>query len=192
MLPLVLGGIALATVGYGVKEYCESEGCPWDAPPERKPDAPVNVFETLHQMKKEIYEEKLLKLSVLLSQFKSVDEKFKLTDIVLINEEKLSLHEIEDDVKLYAHMYIGVLKTSANLLDVYVTTLETLLTKEVHYNRLDKSEKKCIKKAYKTANTIQKLLGLRLLNDNVLNVEVIPTLKQLKSKIDSLDMSKNI
>jgi hypothetical protein len=28
MLPFVLGGIALAAVGYGVKEFCESEGCP--------------------------------------------------------------------------------------------------------------------------------------------------------------------
>jgi len=32
MLPLILGGIALAAVGYGVKEICESEGCPWDEP----------------------------------------------------------------------------------------------------------------------------------------------------------------
>ena len=27
MLPLLLGGVALATVGYGVKKYCEEENC---------------------------------------------------------------------------------------------------------------------------------------------------------------------
>ena len=29
MLPFVLGGIAIAAVGYALKEYCEEEGSTW-------------------------------------------------------------------------------------------------------------------------------------------------------------------
>jgi len=51
MLPLVLGGIAIAAVGYGLKEYCEEEGCPWDES-EVTVTRPQNVFEVLHSKKK--------------------------------------------------------------------------------------------------------------------------------------------
>jgi len=30
MVRLLLGSIALGAVGYGIKEYCDQEGCPWD------------------------------------------------------------------------------------------------------------------------------------------------------------------
>lgn len=30
MIPLIIGGVTLAVVGYAVKEYCNDEGCPWD------------------------------------------------------------------------------------------------------------------------------------------------------------------
>ncbi len=39
MLPVVLGGIALAAVGYGIKEFCESEGYPWDEQHTSTPDS---------------------------------------------------------------------------------------------------------------------------------------------------------
>jgi len=185
MLPLVLGGIALAAVGYGVKEYCESEGCPWDEPPKKEPDTPVNLFESLHEQKLELSRHTLLHIKQLLWKLKNADKKLHFTDIVIIEHEKLLTSELEEDVKLYASMYAQILKKSVRLVGCYAESLEVLLLKETDYNMLDKSEKKFVKKSYKVVNTIEKLLGLRLLDDKVLNVEVIPLLKKYKSKLDT-------
>ena len=63
MLPLVLGGITLAAVGYGVKEYCESEGCPWDeecTPQQSSDEEQLEEFspvEMLSSIKEELWEE---------------------------------------------------------------------------------------------------------------------------------------
>ena len=60
MLPIVLGGIALAAVGYGVKEFCESEGCPWDEEctlqqdPDEEQLAESSPVETLSAIKEEL------------------------------------------------------------------------------------------------------------------------------------------
>jgi uncharacterized protein YicC (UPF0701 family) len=192
MLPLVLGGIALAAVGYGMKEYCESEGCPWDEEPERTYTAPVNLFESLHQKKLELYEHKLRKLRELVLQFEGVDKKLQLKDTANIYEETLLQSELEDDVKLYANMYMQTVHTSTSLVDTYIYTLEVLLTKEKHYHRLDTLEKKLIKRVYRVVNNVQKLLALRLLDGKTLNVATITTLKKLQEKLDVLATHKNI
>jgi hypothetical protein len=192
MLPLVLGGIALAAVGYGVKEYCESEGCPWDEEPERTYTAPVNLFESLHQKKLALSEHKLPKLIELLLQFEDVDKNFQFKYITEIYKETLLQSELEDDVRLYANMYIKTVHTSASLADSYIYALEVLLAKETHYHRLDTVEKKLIKRVYKVVNNIQKLLGLRLLEGKALNVATVPTLKKLQAKLDVLATHKNI
>jgi hypothetical protein len=190
MLPLVLGGIALAAVGYGMKEYCESEGCPWDEEPERTYTAPVNLFESLHQKKLELYEHKLRKLRELVLQFEGVDKKLQLKDTATIYEETLLQSELEDDVRLYANMYMQTVHTSASLVDTYIYTLEVLLATEKHYHRLDTLEKKLIKRVYRVVNNVQKLLGLRLLEDKALNVATVPTLKKLQEKLDVLATHK--
>ncbi len=192
MLRLVLGGIALAAVGYGVKEYCESEGCPWDEEPERTYSAPVNLFESIHKQKLELYEHKLHNLKVLLLKFENTNEKLQFKDSINIHEEKLLQSELEDDVKLYANMYMQALKTSVRLVESYSDDLKVLLTTETDYSRLNKSEKKLIKSVYGVVNSVQKLLALRLLDGKVLNVSVVPTLKKLTSKLDVLAKHKNI
>ncbi len=51
MLPLILGSIALTAVGFGVKEYCEAEGCP----SEREPaiETSQKIFARLQTLKQE-------------------------------------------------------------------------------------------------------------------------------------------
>jgi hypothetical protein len=192
MLPLVLGGIALAAVGYGVKEYCENEGCPWDDSIDYTPSTPAtNTFKSLHEKKLLLYENNLLQLRVLLLKVEKVDEKLKFNDTVNIVEEKLSEEEVEEDVKLYAGMYEEILDTSSYLLDDFIGIVKMILSKEIKYSNFNKSEQKVLKKAYKTVNSVQKLLGLKLLNDKVLDIDVISNLKNLKLKIDNLMLESN-
>jgi len=192
MLPLVLGGIALAAVGYGVKEYCESEGCPWDDEPQRETSTPVNVFEALHKQKVELFESKLVKFKKLLLKIEHETKKSDFEDETYIYEEKLAAHELEDDVKLYATSYKNVLHTSAHLVERYVATLELVLSKQIPYKNLATAEKKFIKKSYKLTHTIQRLVSIRLLDKKVLNISAIALLKKLKAKLEDFETGYKI
>jgi len=192
MLPLVLGGIALAAVGYGVKEYCESEGCPWYDEEEIRSHTPTNIFESLHKQKLALYENKLLKLRVLLLKLEGVDEKLQFKDTVNIYEETLSSYNTEEDVKLYADRYRRVLDTSVMLVEINTNALEMLLDEKTHYKHLSKLEKKFVKEVYKVVNNVQKLLGLKILDQKVLNVEMICTLKKLETKLSVLINNNHI
>ncbi|MEY4503868.1 MAG: hypothetical protein RL154_160 [Pseudomonadota bacterium] len=50
MVPFILGGIALAAVGYGLKKYCDEEGYPWDSVYESDNEPYVNKYESLKQL----------------------------------------------------------------------------------------------------------------------------------------------
>jgi len=58
MLRLVIGGIAAATVGYALKEYCEEEGCPWDEEVKESKEVKKEVFYDvlLYEAKLKFYE----------------------------------------------------------------------------------------------------------------------------------------
>lgn len=52
MLPLIVGGIALTAIGFGIKEYCEAEGCPRESEPNQK--EPEQSVERLQALKSRI------------------------------------------------------------------------------------------------------------------------------------------
>ena len=186
MIPLVLGGIALAVVGYGVKEYCEEEGCPWDEKVSCTPSLPTKVtLSSLHEIKTSLHDDKLLKLRVQLLKIEQSDDNLRFKDTVNMHKEALVYSELEDDVKVYMSRYKKLLDKSSDLIDVYADGIETLMEENTQYESYTKTEKKLVKKAYKIVNMTQKLLGLRLLEGKVLNVEMIKPLKELEVKIEN-------
>ena len=195
MIPLVLGGIALAAVGYGLKEYCEEEGCPWDNEVRTRPsrsEAPVNTFEELHKDKVALYEDRLLGLRVQLLNIENVDKKLAFKNTVNIVDEKLSETVIEDDVMVYAELFTDTLNKSSRLLESASEKIDDLVDNNTKYETYSKAEKKLVKKAYKIVNVSQKLLGLVLLDNEVLKLETVPVLKALALKIEGLLKDENV
>ena len=74
MLPLVLGGIALAAVGYGVKEFCEEEGCPWDDE-SKEPEKKMSCNDYLYREKLKFYEVLHLRYLPVVSQIEGYTPK---------------------------------------------------------------------------------------------------------------------
>ena len=165
MLPLVLGGIALAAVGYGVKEYCEENGCPWDDEVSYTPPKPSNFFADLHREKITLHEEALPKLRALLLRVDNTDEKLILDDAVSLDEEKLENEALKEDVKLYADIYKNVLSDASGVLNAYADEIEILLEISTKYENYNKSQKNLVKKVYKLINVTQVLLAHRLVDD---------------------------
>ncbi len=165
MIPLVLGGIALAAVGYGVKEYCESEGCPWDDNISHTPPKPRNIFTDLHRVKTTLHKERLVKLRALLLIVENTDEKHILDDSVSLMEEKLENAALSEDVKLYADIYKNVLSDASNVINTYADEIEVLLEISTKYENYEKSQKKLVKKAHKLINETQVLLSHQLVDN---------------------------
>ncbi len=178
MLPLVLGGIALAAVGYGVKEFCESEGCPSDENDTSSRPSPNERFDSFQKSRVALHGEELQRLRVLLMKVTHTDEKYVLDDAVSFQKEKLKEGVLYEDVELYMGMCKASIAKATRLADDYIVNIETMLYFSCDYADYGKPEKKIIKKAYKLINATQKLLVLPLLDkDDRLNIDIIKPLK---------------
>ena len=181
MLPLVLGGIAMAAVGYGVKELCESEGCPWDKEATPLQFSAEEDFAGLQKNKVSLHKVQLTKLGELLVRIAHVNEQSMLDDRISIKKEKLEASVLEEDVALYMGMYEGSIRKATRIANAYISELTTLLETSCNYQDYSKAERKSIKKACKLINQTQKLLVLPLLDEeDKLNVAIIHPLKAYK------------
>lgn len=189
MLPLVLGGIALATVGYKVLEDGDQEGCPWD---EKESSSSsrlrTHIFEELQKQKVDLVNDKLLKLQGLLFKIEHSDKKLTFIDTLNFKEEKLEEEYLTDDIVMYAKKHKHLLEDTKYLVDSYIELSEILVTTNTKYLSYSKLEKRVIKRAYKVTNIAQKLLSLNILDGSFLNVDVIMPLRELGIKIDKLSM----
>ena len=181
MLPLVLGGIAMAAVGYGVKELCENEGCPWDQEATPLQFSAEEDFARLQKDKVSLHKVQLAKLRELLMRIAHVEEQSMLDDRTSVKKEKLEEGVLEEDVALYMEMHERSIRRATRIANAYISELTTLLKTSCDYQDYSKAERKSIKKACKLINQTQKLLVLPLLDEeDKLNVAIIHPLKAHK------------
>ena len=178
MLPFVLGGIALAAVGYGVKEYCESEGCPWDEDDTSSKER--NAFESFYTSKMHLYRGRFEELRTILLKVEHTD--FVVDEEFTLLEEKLSSSKITEEMKVQINLHEEMLDYSSNVLGKYVSILAKFVNSSTDYEQYDKSQKKLVKRAFKVLGSVQNLLSLRLLDANgEVNVKSIVKLREFKS-----------
>ncbi|HIP61287.1 MAG TPA: hypothetical protein EYG98_01905 [Sulfurovum sp.] len=165
MIPLILGGIALAAVGYGVKDYCESEGCPWDDDV-HTPAESNEIFTHLHKSKIKLHEETLPKLRSLLSIIELAEHKFALDDIVCLLKEELDHVRASKDTELYATVYQNVLDDALAVLGSYIIAMEKIAENHILLEASEKFYKNLIQEAHKLTNSTQKVLALHLRDEH--------------------------
>ena len=145
MLPLVLGGIALAAVGYGVKEFCESEDCPWDENDTSSRPSPNERFDSFQKSRVALHADELQRLRELLMKVTYADAKYVLDDAVSFKKEKLHGGVLYEDVALYMGMYEASIRRAIRLADDYIVNIETILDVSCDYADYGKPEKKSSK-----------------------------------------------
>ena len=181
MLPLVLGGIALAAVGYGVKEFCESEGCPWDEASSSTRTKKKNVFKKLHKRKMTIYDTNFKTLKEHLSQIKNLKELPLDIEEKAPTKEKLDHSDVTGEVKVYVEQYIDILRDANSVLVIYVKKVEEIMHTSLDYREYSKKDKKFLKKLYRFMKEMQDVLSLKLLDDNnTMCVDSIVSLREYR------------
>lgn len=181
MLPFVLGGMALAAVGYGVKEYCDSEGCPWDEVPSSELTNKKNIFQSLNFKKRTIYEERFKLLQDYLSTIKNLKDMPLDVWENTLTEDELDDSESDSEIILYVEIYSEVLRDCDRIFETYIQKCESLLEASSDYKDYIKDDKKALKKMYKFMNEAQGVFSLKLLDDNkTVSIDTIISLRKYK------------
>ncbi len=187
MIPLVLGGIALATVGYGVKKYCEADGKGCDALTDTLLDfsdkmedleeklgfndysfkrsssgstQSDNLLDAVHRFKNEIYSGSIVPFVELLERVKhyDVDEfSYKEQSFKQEFEENLT-----DENKTDLSQYSYVLKKAYEKLLDLASILQETAEEKGDYRLFSKTEKRTLQKALAYAKIITDLLVVKI------------------------------
>jgi len=167
MIPLVLGGIALAVVGYGLKEYCEEEECPWDEKTntnfKTKSDDVKLRFENFHKTKVNLYKDLFIENLQLLVQVKNM-KSIKLKYITATFPKEL--HEtIDDNVADMLTASEEILLYIKDLLRSSAREMNAILKHSTDYSTYTKEEQIIFSKTYKLLKLTSKLCHTPLVTE---------------------------
>lgn len=188
MIPLVLGGIALATVGYGVKKYCEADGKGCDALTDTLLDfsdkmedleeklgfkdysfkssssgstPSDNLHDAVYKFKNEIYTSSIVPFVELLVRVKHYDAgefSYKEQSFKQVFTENLT-----DENKTDLSQYSYVLKKAYDKLLSLVSILQETIEEKEGYKLFSKTEKRTLQKASAYAKIITDLLAVKII-----------------------------
>ena len=187
MIPLVLGGIALATVGYGVKKYCEADGKGCDTLTDTLLDfsdkmedleeklgfkdysfkrsssgstQSDNLLDVVHRFKNEIYSGSIVPFVELLERVKHYDVDELLYKEQIFNEE--FAENLTDENKTDLSQYSFILKKAYDKLLSLVSILQETIEEKEDYKLFSKTEKRTLQKASAYAKIITDLLAVKI------------------------------
>ena len=177
MLPVVLGGIALAAVGYGVKEFCESEGCFESHSTDTTPA--LTAMERLHATQQRIGAEVLSRAVGLLDRIKH--RKGELPDLSVWVTPPIPSKEPSSEVNETISHCEQALEELSSLLSASLEEVERIVAVSEDYAALSKPARKQIDKAVKLTRRLYRYGSAPLVKDSGhLTPEASKLLKKLK------------
>ncbi len=172
MIPLIIGGVTLAVVGYAIKEVCEEEGCPWDnkiPTPERDNTETVEISKQskeFHKFKKTIYKSSMQEYQSFLEKH-NVENNDITTDAKL-EKQKFSDEQITDELESYINQISNTLEILSHNLSLGIRMAQN-----------EKSlEDDVVEKLNSYANNIYTLSHLKLFDQwqSINQVEILSVL----------------
>jgi len=176
MIPLIIGGVTLAVVGYAIKEICDEEGCPWDdntstsATTEARSDTATvkssKKSKEFHKLKKNIYK-------ISMQEYQDFLEKYKIknNDIATdtkLEKQKFSDEQITDEIESYTNQISSTLEILSHNLSLGIRMVQNEKT----------LEDDVIEKLNSYANSIYNLSHVKLIDrwHSVNQVEILSVL----------------
>jgi len=179
MLPVVLGGIALAAAGYGLKKYCLDEGCLGEDRPERISidfSSFKNEYNNETPTSNIVAEFELLKLSTLKSSLQethlALDEIKNLERIITLpidnqdEEHGYSYLEPTDENKATLAEFFKILSRATEVQNGFLDDLDTVLLTSNDYTTFTQEEKELTEAVLFLDDALQKAYTIPLTLDN--------------------------
>lgn len=176
MLPLVLGGVALAAVSYGIKQYCEKEGCPWDSVydygdcgykynddfgSEIRDLSSDELFEKLYQTKLHVYDTQVLEFNKIGSFIENYPYKKLKNSTETFKLEKSSNEDILDDLYDYQDE-LHQLSEAQKFLEMYINRVKKIVKHKSDYEDFNEDQQKTLELTYELTKTINKLIKTKM------------------------------
>jgi len=163
MLPFVLGGIAIAAVGYALKEYCEEEGSTLDKPVVLKDEQ--KKADDVTTSTKHAYQEALLELGKLLKIMEEGKEIDIFTSYAQAPQKEIPKEMIEKiGEEEYIRSCTDMLVKVEEIAEYYHHSILKLFSPPIG-EKLSKVEMKIIKYAFKFYRAMQELLPLTYVDE---------------------------
>jgi len=173
MIPLIIGGVTLAVVGYAIKEVCEEEGCPWDSKTStfEKTEEAETVMNSkkakdFHKFKKNIYKVSMQEYQEFLEKHNLQND--DITTDLKLEKQKLSDEMITDEIESYINQISNTLEILSYNLSLGIKMMQN-----------EKSlEDEVVQKLNSYANSIYNLSHLKLFDQwsRVNQVEILSVL----------------
>lgn len=102
MLRLILGTVTLAAAGYAVKEYCETERCPWELweseEDSKEPMYQDTLKESSYEIAKQFYKQKKVLYKSAMSEYETFLQTHSLEIDSVEFDQKLQKQKFEDEI----------------------------------------------------------------------------------------------
>lgn len=179
---LLIGGVTLATVGYGIKQYCEEEGCGLlddlfdDAKPQTEYE-PTQTGKSLisdNEILQNFYYFKISLYETTLYEFKSLYNCLENCDVGILKDSdcEFDIEEAEpfkegfEKIVKRVTKYSSFLDKVSNLLDTETYKLRGILERSTDYTTFSKEEQTTVRIAYKLSEVMDTLFHAKLISKN--------------------------
>lgn len=208
MLPFIIGGVALAATGYGIKKYLEDEKVIneflnnskkenkneeegrhffvdlGDDEPSSEIKEPQDKFRSA---KNELFRTNLRELQTALCEIKNY-EKEVFSPLYTASTNKYPFTEMSDEVKEELEKFATILQKTKNYLEPQLDKLDALLLKSNDYTSYSEDEQKFIKDLIELENLIVKATQSKITFDGKNFARAV---KRTFAKIEKLIFEEN-
>lgn len=193
---ILIGGVTLATVGYGIKVYCEEEGCHFfdenvsdegQGGEEPNTSFPEDSYMNYFYYKVSLYESTMAEFQSLYSQLRNCPMATFQSSITFEPEEVAE--DSKDAKKITKRMkkYTKLLNEADHLLRDMLDRLKNIIEVNPHYSVLTKNEQTDIQAAHKLANVIVLLCHEKIIGeDGSVTKHSKELLKSQRAIVDSI------
>ncbi len=150
MLPAVLGGVALAAVGYGIKKYCEEEGCFLDEDEKNRFSNSLNsddaeleadILREFKNVKLSLYKTTIRETEYALAEIHNLPREVRPPMQELNSDGELTHIEPTEENQKTIQGFCNILQKAKDVQDMFLQRLDAVLLKSSDYGKFAADEK---------------------------------------------------
>ncbi|OHD96448.1 MAG: hypothetical protein A3E21_07420 [Sulfurimonas sp. RIFCSPHIGHO2_12_FULL_36_9] len=193
MLPVILGGVALAAVGYGIKKYCEDEKCFLDedmhysfVDVSKKATSETDICEELNHVKLLLHKTTIRETEYALAEINNLPSEVRPPMKEPNSDGELTHIEPTEENQKTIQMFCDILLKAKDVQDVFLQELDVVLIQSSDYSEFTADEKEKVHTVLILYKTIQEAMQLPMTFDDVtINRTVKRAFERLNILVDN-------
>lgn len=169
---LLIGGITLAAVGYGLKKYCDEEGC-FEEKEQRfvsdllgDESEKKNKLTELYQLKVSIYSDVFSEFNRLLSEIYNRETHPEKYAKIAFKKEVSQDDSPSAEILTRADEFITALRNAKILFEINIEDLQKIVTQSTDFYTYSQQDKELIDNMFSHANIIGELCHTKIIRED--------------------------